>query len=88
MPAKTLKTNRKVLLVLCNPAILRVKSGMFFYPKSNGNRHGFWKKLAKAGLVRIVRKETRHAEAIVRRKMITESTASDTYLVGLITFYT
>jgi hypothetical protein len=87
MPVKTQKTKKKVLLVLGNPAILSVKNGMFFYSKSNGTRHGFWKKLAKAGLVKIVRKETRQAEAIVRRKMIMEGTASDTYFIGLTTFY-
>jgi len=87
IPATTSKTKRNVLLVIGNPAILSVKNGMFFYSKSNGTRHGFWKKLAKAGLVKTVRKETRHAEAMVRRKMIVEGTASDTYLTGLTTFY-
>ncbi|MBT8362634.1 MAG: hypothetical protein KJO32_16920 [Deltaproteobacteria bacterium] len=87
MPVKTIKKKRKVLLVLGNPAILSVKNGMFFYSKSNGTRHGFWKKLAKAGLVKIVRKETRQAEAVVRRKMILEGAASDTNLIGLTTFY-
>jgi hypothetical protein len=87
IPAKKNKTKRNVLLVIGNPAILSVKNGMFFYSRSNGTRHGFWRKLAKAGLVKTVRKETRHAEAIARRKMILEGTASDTYLIGLTTFY-
>jgi hypothetical protein len=80
-------SKRKVLIVLGNPAIHSVKNGMFFYSKADGNRHPFWGKLAKAGLVHAVPKTTRDEEANLRREMILNSTSSDNYLVGLTTFY-
>lgn len=87
LPALTDGTKRKVLLVMGNPAIHSVKNGMFFFSRADGGRHGFWGKLAKAGLVRTVPKTTRHGEALLRRKMILDGGASEKYLVGLTTFY-
>ena len=86
-PAEIDGSRQKVLLVLGNPAIHSVKKGMFFYSKGNGDRHQFWGKLAKAGLVRAVPKTTREKEANLRRDMVLKGTSSDKYLVGLTTFY-
>jgi len=80
-------SKQKVLLVLGNPATHSVKNGMFFYSKANGDRHPFWGKMDKAGLVNAVPKTTRDEEANLRREMILNGTSSDEYLVGLTTFY-
>lgn len=87
LPAYTDGSKPRVLLVLGNPAIHSVKNGMFFYSKINGDRHGFWGKLATAGLVKSVCEKTRKEEANIRRKMILRGTCSDKYLIGLTTFY-
>ncbi len=78
---------RRVLLVLGNPAIHSVKNGMFFYSKVGGSKHQFWGKLAKAGVVKALPKTTREEEANSRRDMILNGTNSEKYLVGLTTFY-
>ncbi len=87
LPVQTKSEKQKVLLVLGNPAINSVRNGMFFFSKNNGDRHGFWGKLAKAGLMQGIRQETRHQEAVLRRNMILNESASKHYTLGLTTFY-
>jgi len=87
LPEQMKSEKQKVLLVLGNPAINSVRNGMFFFSKTNGARHGFWGKLAKAGLVQSVRRKTRAEEALLRRDMILHGSASDHYALGLTTFY-
>ena len=80
-------SKQKVLMVLGNPAIHSVKNGMFFYSKEDGDRHPFWGKMDKAGLVHAVPKTTRDEEANLLLETILNGTSSDKYLVGFTTFY-
>jgi len=78
---------KKVLIVLGNPATHSVAGGMFFYSRSDGNRHQFWGKLAEAGLMPRVKLNSLEQEAIMRKKIILEGATSHRYLLGLTTFY-
>ncbi len=86
-PARPGRKKQKVMLVLGNPSLLSVKNGMFFYSREDGGRHGFWGKLAKAGLVRSINKESRRQEAEERRNMLFDDRGSTSYTLGLTTFY-
>jgi len=44
-PDKFDNRKQQVLIVLGNPATHSVAGGMFFYSRSDGNRHQFWGKL-------------------------------------------
>ena len=87
LPPKTSHKKQKVLLVLGNPSIMSVKSGMFFCSRRDGGRHGFWGRLARAQLVEPVVEDTRYREADSRREKFLKDSASPTYSVGLTTFY-
>jgi hypothetical protein len=87
LPVKVDGSKQKVLLVFGNPATQSVKNGMFFFSRTDGGRHSLWGKLAKAGLVYPIRKESRNEEAACRREMILQGASSEKYLVGLTTFY-
>ncbi|MCJ7603924.1 MAG: hypothetical protein MUO63_20815 [Desulfobulbaceae bacterium] len=83
----------RILLVFGNPAVHSVANGMFFFSKTNGDRHQFWGKLANAGLVREYKSEEttpfrrREDEATKHREMLINGTASTHYLVGMTTFF-
>jgi len=87
LPPQAQESKQRVLLVLSTPSIHNVKQGMFFFSRLNGDRHGFWSKVAKAGLVKVVTKNTRDQEAHMRRKMILADAASPKYTFGITTFY-
>ena len=76
-----------VMIILGNPATHSVTGGMFFYSKSDGNRHQFWGKLEEAGLMPRIRYNTRAEEARKRKKIIVDGITSHKYLLGLTTFY-
>jgi hypothetical protein len=86
-PDKYDQHKKKVMIVLGNPATHSVAGGMFFYSKSNGNRHQFWGKLEEAGLMPKIRYDAREEEAKVRKKLILDGVTSHKYLLGLTTFY-
>lgn len=86
-PEKHNQNKKKVMIVLGNPATHSVAGGMFFYSRSDGNRHQFWGKLEEAGLMPKVRYNTRIEEARVRKKFIINGETSHKYLLGLTTFY-
>lgn len=86
-PAPTDPGKEKVLLVLGNPSIISVKNGMFFYSRRDGGRHGFWGKLARAGLVKPVTEDSRYREAENRRSNLLKDEGSPFYSVGISTFY-
>ncbi len=77
----------KVMIILGNPATHSVAGGMFFYSKSDGNRHQFWGKLEEAGLMPRIKYYTRAEEARKRKKIIVDGVTSHKYLLGLTTFY-
>ena len=66
-PDKYDQHKEKVMIVLGNPATHSVSGGMFFYSRSDGNRHQFWGKLEEAGLMPKVRYNSRTEEARVRK---------------------
>lgn len=86
-PDKYDQHKKKIMIVLGNPATHSVSGGMFFYSKSNGDRHPFWTKLEKADLMPRVKPNTRKEEAKVRKKLILDGETSQKYLLGLTTFY-
>jgi len=86
-PEKYDQNKENVMIVLGNPATHSVAGGMFFYSRSDGNRHQFWGKLEEAGLMPKVRYNTRIEEARVRKKLILDGATSHKYLLGLTTFY-
>jgi hypothetical protein len=86
-PDKYDQQKKKVMIVLGNPATHSVAGGMFFYSRSNEDRHQFWGKLEEADLMPEIRHDTREEEANVRKKLILDGETSDKYLLGLTTFY-
>jgi len=80
---------KKILIILGNPATNSVVNGMFFFSRTNGDRHQFWGKLEKAGLIQKLNKciDDREKEAIIRRTAIYSGNTSDKYVLGLTTFY-
>lgn len=86
-PDKYAQNKEKIMIVLGNPATHSVAGGMFFYSRSDGNRHQFWGKLEEAGLMPRIRYNTRIEEARVRKKLIIDGVTSHKYLLGLTTFY-
>lgn len=77
----------KVLFVFGNPSIFSVKNGMFFFSRQDGGKHGFWGKLARAGLMEPIDLTSRKQEADKRRKHIIEDHASPDFSLGFTTFY-
>jgi len=86
-PDKYDPRKKKVMIVLGNPATHSVAGGMFFYSRSDGNRHQFWGKLEEAGLITKIIDDTLEEEAKVRKKLILDGETSQKYLLGLTTFY-
>lgn len=86
-PEKYDQNKENVIIVLGNPATHSVAGGMFFYSRSDGNRHQFWGKLEEAGLMPRVRYNTRIEEANEHKKLIIDAETSRKYLLALTTFY-
>jgi len=95
-PGKLNPGKEKVLLIFGNPATHSVKYGMFCFSKGEKfARHGIWKKLHDAMLMRQVDCgnpgkspiEIRTEEADKKRAMILAGDTSDKYLLSLTTFY-
>jgi hypothetical protein len=81
---------KKVMIILGNPATHSVAKKMFFYSRENGDRHPFWGKLEKAGLIRSDLNKNindREKEANNRKHFILKGDVSDQYILGLTTFY-
>lgn len=78
---------RKLFFILGNPATHSIYNGMFFFSDKNGNRHKFWNKLHKAGLLINIYLNTRKEEANERIRIIGEGGTSNRFLVGFTTFY-
>lgn len=87
VPPRTGGDKQKVLLVVGNPSISSVASGMIFYARRDGGRHGFWSKLARAGLMTPVAEDDRRREADKRREKLLTDTVSSHYSLGITTFY-
>lgn len=86
-PLQCSANKQKVLFIFGNPSIISVKYGMFFYSRQDGGRHGFWGKLARAGLMEKIDLKSRRQEGEIRRKRIIENVASPDFSLGFTTFY-
>ena len=86
LPPVANANKQKVLLVLGNPSISSVTSGMIFSTRRDGGRHGFWTKLTRARLMTAVADDDRQREADNRRTKLLEDDASPHYSVGITTF--
>ena len=84
---------QKLLFIIGNPANHSVINAMFFFSKQDGSRHGMWKKLAIAGVIKNFESkknipiDARKEEAKTRKKNLLDGATSNQYLVGLTTFY-
>ncbi|NNK15057.1 MAG: hypothetical protein HKP52_12535 [Desulfofustis sp.] len=87
LPPMTNVKKQKVLLVLGNPSISSVTSGMIFYARRDGGRHGFWTKLARAHLMTPVADDNRRRESDNRRTKLLDDDVSPHYSLGITTFY-
>jgi hypothetical protein len=87
LPAAPKVEKQKVLLVLGNPSISSVASGMIFYARRDGGRHGFWSKLAQARLATPVAEGSRRREADKRLAKLLDDDLSPHYSLGITSFY-
>jgi hypothetical protein len=87
LPPIPKSSKQKVMLVLGNPSISSVTSGMIFYARRDGGRHGFWTKLARAHLMTPVADDNRRRESDYRRTRLRDDDVSQHYSLGITTFY-
>ncbi len=78
---------QKILIILGNPATHSVAKGMFFFSRENGEKHQFWGRLEKAGLLPRISNNDRTIEAAKRKELILSGKTSNYFLLGLTTFY-
>ena len=87
LPSAPKPRKQKVMLVLGNPSIASVSSGMIFYARRDGGRHGFWTKLTRARLMTPVADDNRRRESDTRRVRLLDDDVSPHYSLGITTFY-